>query len=154
MQLMTLVFYLLAAGLVLSAILASIVPYRRLAGLFSGLTVVLSVGLLYLHVSGIAGLSIFSLGALAVYFFLLHSDSEETEEPSNFKTALLPGIILGSFFLILAVILRDADWKLPLTSNIPAGREVLSQYWILLPFSGLSVISLIFWSRGSADGSN
>ncbi|OGC78495.1 MAG: hypothetical protein A2Z27_02795 [candidate division Zixibacteria bacterium RBG_16_50_21] len=132
----------------LAVILSSILPNQKLSRLFFGVTILLSIGLVYFLNQDRPGLALFLLPTTLIYLLAVRGAGAESQGGvTNSKAIILSGLILGSFLLILAVVLKDAGWKLPPAQNFLTGPEVVKQYWILAALVLPVVATLLVWFR-------
>jgi len=141
-------FYLLGSGLMLAVVLSSILPHQKLSQLFFGVTILLSISLVYLLNQDRPGLALILLPTTLLYLLAVRGSADGNQEKAtNSKAVILSGLVLGSFLLILAVVLKDASWNLPPAQNFLPGPEVIKQYWILAALAMPVLATLLVWLR-------
>lgn len=145
-------FYGLALGLVAFTILSSTLPKLKAALVCLGLALCFGIGLLYFIKVSLVNLVLFiSMLVLLFIVLIVRTGSPQESQIENSKLGLLTWIILGSFLLILATVLKDTKWHLLSWEDQPSWLDIFSQYGILTFFIGTSLISALLWLKGNQN---
>ena len=141
-------FYLLAAGVVISVILSTAVSKGRLALISTILAITFCWWILRLANLSSVGLILFVMLS-AVQFWLSFRKTQPNQEPFPFnpKTILLTWIVLGSLLLIFAAVLKNTRWQALRLESLPDWSETWSQYGILLILVGLTILASLLWHK-------
>jgi hypothetical protein len=141
-------FYALSAGLVVSAILSTALPKSRVSKGAQVLLLLFCLGLLLLSNAGIVGLVLtaFCLSLLTFLSFRPSVDSASALQP-NFKIGFLVWIVLGSFLLIIAVVLKYTKWTALRLESVADWKIILNEYGILLTLLIACLMAGFFWPK-------
>ena len=128
-------FYLLAAGVVISVILSTTVSKDRLTFISTILAIIFCGGILLLANLSTLGLILFVMFS-ATHLWLSFRKTRPSQEsfPYNPRASFLVWIVLGSLLLIFAAVLKNARWQALPLQRIPGWGEMFSQYGVLLVF--------------------
>jgi len=142
------IFYLLAAGAIISVILSTALSKNRFTSISAILAIAFSSGILWLANLGTFGLSLFiSLSALLLLLLLRKTRLDQETLSSNPQTSFLIWIVLGSLLLIFATVLKNTRWQALRLESLPNWSQIWSQYGILLILVGLTILAILLWHK-------
>lgn len=148
MNLSPVVFYGLSAGLVVSAILSTAVPKAKTSWGAQVLMLVFCLGMLLNMGLRTNELVLAAFCLILLIMVGLKSSAEVISLPKpNFRIGFLVWIVLGSFLLIIAVVLKYTNWTPLRWESLPDWRKILSEYGVLLTTIVAFAIVGLIWKK-------